>query len=80
VWVFVVNDGVESEGANLMLLATDAPVSTDQLLARIAGRVDGRVTVPAFELFGEDLFTGEIRTGDVPIITDPVRGKPGRRR
>jgi spermidine synthase len=80
VWVFVVNDGVESEGTNLMLFATDAEVTTDELLARIADRVVGRVTVPAFELFGEDLFTGEIRGGDVPIIVDPQGGKPGRRR
>jgi len=80
VWVFVVNDGVESEGTNLMLFATDAELTADQLLARIADRVGGRVTVPAFDLFGEDFYTGEIRSGDVPIIVDPVRGKPGRRR
>jgi hypothetical protein len=31
------------------------------------------VTVPAFHLFGDDLYTGEIRSGDVPLILDPVR-------
>jgi spermidine synthase len=78
--VFVVNDGVESEGTNLMLFATDAELSSDELLARIADRVGGRVTVPAFDLFGEDLFTGQVRSGDVPFILDPPRGRPARRR
>ena len=76
VWVFTVDEGVETEGANLMLFATDAPVTSDELRDRIADRVGGRVTVPAFHLFGEDLYTGEIRCGDVPLIVDP----PTRRR
>jgi hypothetical protein len=38
------------------------------------------VTVPAFERFGEDLYTRGIPTGDVPIITDPPRAKPRRKR
>jgi spermidine synthase len=80
VWVFVVNDGVESEATNLMLFATDADLTADELCERIGDRVGGLVTVPAFELFGEDLFRGEIRLGDVPLILDPVKGKPGRRR
>jgi spermidine synthase len=80
VWVFVVSDGIETEGSNLMLFATDAPVTTDELLARIANRVGGRVTVPAFDLYGEDLYAGKIRSGDVPLILDPARGKPGRPR
>jgi spermidine synthase len=79
VWVFVVNDGIDTEGTNLMLFATDAPVNTDELLDRIADRVRGRVTVPAFDLYTEDLYAGEIRTGDVPLILDPVKPKPGRR-
>jgi spermidine synthase len=80
VWVFVVNDGVESDGTNLMLFATDAQVTAEELLARIADRVGSRVTVPAFDRFGEDLYTGEIRGGDVPIIVDPASGKATRRR
>jgi spermidine synthase len=80
VWVFVVNDGVESEGTNLMLFASDVELSADELCARIATRVDGMVTVPAFDLMAEDLFRGEIRLGDVPLILDPVKGKPGRKR
>ncbi len=75
VWVFRVDEGVDAEGSNLIVLASDADVSTEQLLARIADRVGGRVTVPAFNLFGEDLVRTGIRTGDVPILVDP----PGRR-
>ena len=36
-------------------------------------RVDGMVTVPGFERFGEDLYRGSIRGGDVPVLTDPGR-------
>jgi len=75
VWVFRVDEGVEAEGDNLIVLASDAALSDDELLARIADRVGGRVTVPAFHLFGEDLVRGGIRTGDVPMLVDP----PGRR-
>lgn len=80
VTVFVVSEGVDTEGTNLILFATDAQLSADELLGRIADRVGGRVTVPAFDLFGEDLYTGEIRSGDVPIIVDPASGKSRRRR
>ena len=73
-------DGVDAEGVNLMLFATDAPVTTDELLERIADRVGGRVTVPAFERYGEQLYTGEIRSGSAPLIVDPQKGKSGRRR
>jgi spermidine synthase len=75
VWVFRVDDGVEAEGCNIILLATDEVVHSDELRARIKGRVDGRVTVPAFDRFGDDLFTGPIRSGDVPIIVDPPEPK-----
>jgi spermidine synthase len=80
VWVFVAYDGVDAEGVNLMLFATDAPVTTDELLARIADRVGGLVTVPAFERYGEQLYAGEIRSGDAPLIVDPPRRRSGRRR
>jgi spermidine synthase len=79
VWVFMTDEGVLAEGANLILLGSDADVTDDVLRSRLADRVGGMVTVPAFERFGEDLYTGEIRTGDVPIITDPPRAKPRRR-
>jgi spermidine synthase len=79
VWVFAVDEGVDTDGANLMLFATDAPVTADELRDRIADRVDGRVTVPAFHLMGADLYRGAIRCGDVPLIVDPPKGKLGRR-
>jgi len=60
VWVFVINESTEAGATNLILLATDAPLSTDELRARIADRVSGAVSVPAFHLFGEDLYEGEI--------------------
>lgn len=58
VWVFVVNEGVDSGKSNIVLLASDAELTAEELLVRIASRVDGRVTVPAFQLFGEDLWSG----------------------
>jgi len=80
VWVFVVNDGVESEGTNLMLFASDAALTAEELCERIGDRVGGLVTVPAFDLMAEDLYRGEIRLGDVPLILDPVKGKAARLR
>lgn len=71
VWVFNADESVDAKGNNLVVLASDAPLTEVDLLARIAGRVDGRVSISAFELFGENLYTGPIRTGDVPILTDP---------
>ena len=56
--VFVVNEGVLSGAKNLILLATDAELTEAQLRERIADRVDGLVTVPAFQLFGDDLWEG----------------------
>jgi len=56
----VINESTEAGATNLILLATDAPLSTDELRARIADRVSGAVSVPAFHLFGEDLYDGEI--------------------
>jgi spermidine synthase len=73
VWVFLVDEGVATEGNNIVFVATDAAVSTDTLRVRIADRVGGRVTVPAFETFGLDLVTEPIRAGDVPILTDEPR-------
>jgi len=77
--VFMTDEGLLTEGANLILLGSDAKVSDEVLQSRIADRVGGMVTVPAFDRFGEDLYTRGIPTGDVPIITDPPRGKSRRR-
>ena len=55
---------------NIIVLATDSNVPRDVLLSRIASRVDGRVTVPGFETFGQDLYRGVVELGDVPKLTD----------
>jgi spermidine synthase len=56
VFVFLVDEGVAALGAsNIILLATDAPLNADDLRERLASRVDGLVSVPAFHLFGGDL-------------------------
>ncbi|MDZ4178141.1 MAG: fused MFS/spermidine synthase [Coriobacteriia bacterium] len=73
VWLFTV-DAIDPGGPrpeNVVLLASDASLPDEELCARIADRVGGRVSVPDFERFGEHLYRGPIRTGDVPILTDP---------
>jgi hypothetical protein len=79
VWVFPIGsgDGVTDSTRNVILLASDADLSEGELLMRIATRVDGLVTVTGFERFGEDLYRGSVRSGDVPILTDPR--PPGRK-
>lgn len=75
VWVFPlgIGDAPADNTRNIIMLATDAEMTEEQLLTRIASRVDGIVTVPAFERFAEDLYRGTIRSGDVPIMSDEVR-------
>jgi spermidine synthase len=77
VWVFPVgySDDPSGAGHNIIVLASDAELSDEKLLARIASRVDGLVTVRAFHLFGEDLYRGSIRRGDVPLIVDEPSAK-----
>lgn len=55
VWVFEPNEGVEEAAGNLILVASDTDIGAGELRTRIADRVDGRVTLPAFHLFGQDL-------------------------
>lgn len=80
VWLFRVDAAVpgEQRPENVVLLASDADLSDEVVLERIAGRVDGSVSVSGFERFGEQLYRGPLRTGDVPILTDPPsrRGLP----
>ena len=78
--VFMTDEGLLTEGANLILLGSDAEVSDEVLRSRLADRVGGMVTVPAFDRFGEDIYTHGIPTGDVPIITDPQTAKSHRGR
>jgi spermidine synthase len=72
-WVFPIGaaDGVTDSTRNMILLASNADLSEGELLMRIATRVDGLVSVTGFERFGEDLYRGSIRSGDVPILNDP---------
>ena len=84
VWIFPVGlatDGpiVLAVGSNMILLATDAELTVDELLRRIAQRVDGRVSVEGFGQFGKDLYQGPVRTGDVPMIVDPAQRRGPRR-
>ncbi|HET6351059.1 MAG TPA: fused MFS/spermidine synthase [Coriobacteriia bacterium] len=80
-WVFPIgiSDDATDKTRNIILLATDANLSTDELLERIGSRVDGLVTVPKFERFGEDLYRQRIRAGDVPLLVDERRSRKGRR-
>lgn len=76
VWVFPVglsSGGPVSAHREIIALATNSGLTTDGLLANTASRVDGRVTVPGFERFGDDLYRGPMRTGDVRTYCDPVR-------
>lgn len=75
VWTFPLraNEGLPDATRNIIVLASDAELSDDQLLERIGSRVDGMVTVPAFERCAEDLHRSGIRSGDVPILSDPHR-------
>lgn len=80
VWVFNVDESIEAEGNNIVLFASDTPLTDDELCERIADRVGGRVSVPGFRTFGQHLYTGPIRSGDVRIPTDAPSGRRGRGR
>lgn len=75
VWVFNADESVDAKGNNLVVFASDATLSETDVRERIRNRVDGRVSVTAFHLFGENLYDGPIRTGDVPILSDPSSGR-----
>lgn len=81
VWVFAVRLSVNpsDETRNIVMLASDAELSTAELLERIADRVGGIVTAPGFDRLGDDLYAGTIRAGDVPmLLDDPVRKRHRR--
>lgn len=81
VWVFPIGsaDDFSDKTRNIVMLASDAELSDDELLDRIASRMDGMITVPKFERFGEDMYQGNVRAGDVPLLLDPPRGRSARR-
>jgi len=82
VWVFPVRLSVNpsDETRNIVMLASDAELSTSDLLDRIATRVNGLVSVPGFDRLGEELYTGAIRSGDVPLLLDHPRGGRSKQR
>ncbi len=81
VWTFTVGSAEDAAlTGNVVMLATDAELSQDAFLERIGNRVGGLVTVPAYERFAENLYTGPIRSGDVPIIADAPAGGHRRHR
>ncbi|MDA3937438.1 MAG: fused MFS/spermidine synthase [Actinomycetota bacterium] len=65
---------------NIVMLASDADLTDEELLERIASRMDGMITVPSFERFGNDLYRGAIRTGDVPLLLDFSSASRGGKR
>jgi len=82
VWTFAIGRSESMPDAvhNVIVLASDAELTDEEFESRIADRVGGRVSVPGFGRFGEDLYRGSVRTGDVPILTDPLAKGPRRRR
>ncbi len=83
VWAFVVPTRAEivlTEDRNIVMLLTDAAISEEEFLSRLADRVGGRVTVTGFAGFGRDLWGEPIRGGDVPFLLDEVPRKHRWRR
>jgi spermidine synthase len=82
VWLFPV-DAIDPGGPrpeNVIVLASDVDLSDEVLIERIASRAGGTVSRSGFERLGERLYRGPIRTGDVPLITDPRRTHRGQPR
>jgi spermidine synthase len=76
VWTFAVElsqGGSAGEHREIIIFATDSSTTRNQLLARIADRVGGRVSIPAFEQLGAELHETPVRTGDVPLLLDPPK-------
>lgn len=72
-WVFSVDVGQGDQPLarqNIIVLATDADVTGDELLERIASSIDGRSKVPGLSEMGRDLYTRLVPVGDVPLLTD----------
>ena len=80
VWTFPLGiaENAVDDTRNIVMLASDARLTADELASLIGDRVGGLVTVPAFERFAEDLYRGAIRTGDVPLLTDDQSGNQSR--
>lgn len=73
IWVFPIGiseNGRVNQRRNIIILATDADVAQDTLLARIQDRVGGRVKVGGYPDFGLDLYPVAPELSDVPLLTD----------
>ncbi len=73
VWVFPIgigDSGLTELGRNIIVLASDAKVSDDELVRRIESSVDGRVKLAEYPSFAADLYTQTIVADDVPLLTD----------
>jgi predicted membrane-bound spermidine synthase len=73
VWVFPIgigDSGLTDLGRNIIVLASDADVSDDELVRRITTSVDGRVKLAEYPSFAEDLYSQTIVADDVPLLTD----------
>ena len=83
VWLFPVGLSASGPiqlafGCNIVAFASDADLTADELQVRIAQRVDGRVSVKGFGVLGKDLYQGHVRSGDVPMLADPPKGRFSR--
>jgi spermidine synthase len=55
---------------NIILLVSDGGVRSAELRQRITSRLDGRLKVPSLSEFAEDLYPRQVRTDDVPTLSD----------
>jgi len=72
-WVFPIGigeDGDTGQRRNIIVLATDAPITTELLRARVESRVGDMVKLDGFPGFFDDLYEGVVPVADVPEMTD----------
>ncbi len=70
VWIFEVEEGVDSTEGNIVVLASNADIPNYRLRSRIYDRVGGLVSVPAFHTFRGDMYTGPVDYEGAPVLTD----------
>jgi len=73
IWVFPIgigSNGTPETRRNIIVLATDTPMSEDELRDTIATRVNGTVTIDGFAEMADDLYTEPVPVADVPLLTD----------
>ncbi|HSQ22673.1 MAG TPA: fused MFS/spermidine synthase [Coriobacteriia bacterium] len=79
IWVFPIGIGADGGAGdpaaagvrrNIIVLATDTRLPESEVRARIASRIDGRVSIAGFAEMAEDLYTEPVPVADVPLLTD----------